>query len=463
MRKPVRLQTVSLVLAIVMGQSGMNIGSAATCARITTFADGRLPLRELHVRTTGNDSSGDGSAAKPFATIQKAISKATAGTAVRIHSGVYSGNNIAANLSGTAAAPIWIGGAPNEAKPIIHGGTVGFYLSKMKYLVLHDMSIQYTSAHGINLDDGGETANLSATRSIIFRNLNIHDTSGHCLKLAGVNDFRILNSQFVRCTGVNIDGVGCHDGLISGSTITNGQYGVAMKGGSYNVEIRGNLFRQFTLRALLLGGNTGMTFFRPPLNAAATNYEARDIRAIANIIQDSVSPAAIVGCYACPVLNNTIINPSTFVFRILQETVSNAAYRFGPSSYGLFQNNIIYFNSAAIRIFVNVGTNTAPTTFRFTNNLWYAYNNPALSVPTGLPVVEYNSIYGKNPLFMNPGTGLFPILATSPAADRGVLISSAERLSAGDYTGSCWGSPPSIGAFEAAIGTIAAPPAPSPY
>ena len=454
MSMQLNLWRVPLALVLALGSSGVNIATAAVCGKVSTFADGKVPLRELHVRNTGNDSSGDGSTANPFATIKKAVTKATAGTAIRVHSGTYSGDISIVNLAGTATAPIWIGGAPGEAAPVIHGGSAGLYLSKLKYFVLHDLAIQYTTSHGINIDDGGEVSNPNATRGIIFRNLNIHDTGGHCLKMAGINDFRILDSKFERCTVVNIDGVGAHDGVLADSTISQGSYGVQFKGGSYNVEVRNNRFSNLTTRAMNLGGSTGLTYFRPALNSTIVNFEARDIRLVGNVIENSVAPAVFAGCLNCVVANNTLINPKNFVFRILQETVSNAVYKFAPSSGGRIFNNIIYFNRPSIGMFVNVGTNTAPTTFRFNNNFWYAYNNPAQSVPTGLPVPEYNGLYGKNPNFLNTGIGSYGILSTSPAARRGMADGTVEKFATGDFDNKCWNTPPSIGGIEASNGTI---------
>ncbi len=443
----------SFAFALALGSSGVNLSTAAVCGKVPTFADGKTPLKELHVRNTGNDSSGDGSTGKPFATIQKAVTQAKPGTAIRVHSGNYSGNISVLNLAGTAAAPIWIGGAQGEAQPVIHGGVAGLYLSKLKYVVLHDLAIQYTSSHGINIDDGGEVSNPNATRGIVFRNLNIHDTGGHCLKIAGINDFRILDSKFERCTVVNIDGVGAHDGVLADSTISQGSYGVQFKGGSLNVEIRNNRITGFATRAVNMGGSTGLTYFRPLLNSAAVNYEAKDIRLIGNMIENSVAPVAIVGCVNCVVANNTIINPKNFVFRILQETVTNSVYKFAPSGGGSISNNIVYFNRPSISMSVNVGGNTAPTTFRFNNNLWYAYNNPAQSAPTGLPVVESAGIYGQNPNFLNTGNGTYSILTTSPAARKGKADGTIEKFATGDFENKCWANPPSIGGVEASYGT----------
>src|SRR5688572_19887148 len=81
-------------------------GVRGQCGAIATFADGLTPTNEIHVATNGSNSSGNGSAANPYATIAFAASQAVPGSAIRIHPGTYSGGTFLNNLHGTAQAPI---------------------------------------------------------------------------------------------------------------------------------------------------------------------------------------------------------------------------------------------------------------------------------------------------------------------------------------------------------------------
>lgn len=421
---------------------------AGACGQVATFEDGLSPSIELHVATTGSDLTGSGTPGNPFASIERAADAATPGTSIVVHSGTYAGGQFISSLAGTAGAPIWIGGASGEPRPVLSGGTNGIQFSRGAYLIVHDLEVTGASGNGINTDDGGDYGDDQAAHHMIFRDLSIHDIGGDgnqdCLKLSGVNDYLVLDSEFSSCggggSGSGIDHVGCHHGLIAGNYFhDNSANAIQTKGGSEDIEIRGNHIVNGGQRSLNMGGSTGFTFFRPPLSETSANAEARDIRAVASLIEGSVAPIAFVGCVDCLAANNTIVNPENWLLRILQETTSTPSYEFEPSSYNAIANNIFYFDRSAISTYVNIGPNTAAGTFTFSNNLWYAHDNPAGSEPI-LPAVETNGIYEQDPGFVDG----YRIGQTSPAFRAGTQVSGV----ASDILWQCYGLPPSIGAYE---------------
>lgn len=430
------------------GASGGTGGSAGgACSGVTTFADGAVPTTEVHVSPTGNDQ-GAGTSASPFATLGKAASVAGPGTAIRLQPGTYGGGAFLSNLSGTATAPIWIGGVTGSAKPVIDGGGQAMQLSRVRYLIVHDLEVRNSTQNGINIDDGADYANEDATRYVVFRNLTISDIGSggnqDCLKMSGVNDFWVLDSTFTNCSsgGSGIDMVGCHRGLIAGNTFTDmGSNAVQGKGGTDDVEIRHNRIKNGGQRAINLGGSTGFQFFRPPLSTSAPNFEARNIRVVANLIEGSMAPIAFVGCVSCVAAQNTIVNPTNWIIRILQETNSGSGYTFEPAKDGVFENNLVYFARGGLSTYVNVGANTDAPSFTFRTNLWYAHDNAAQSQPTNLPAAESGGIYGQDPGVAAPD---FVTSAGSPAVGQGTHPAHAP----GDLLGKCWKNPPSIGAYE---------------
>ncbi|MBL8743252.1 MAG: right-handed parallel beta-helix repeat-containing protein, partial [Myxococcales bacterium] len=259
------------------GGDGPGGSAPLPCGAPETFETGLTPSAELHVAMNGSDGN-DGSAGSPFATIAHAAEQATPGTAIVIHAGSYQADTYLSDFGGSEGAPIWIGGAEGEARPTITGGSNGFHLSRVRYLVLHDLDISGGDSNGINCDDGGDYANDQATHHVVFRGVSIHDigTGGNndCLKLSGVNDFWVVDSEFARCgggmAGSGIDMVGCHDGVVAHSSFVEmSGNGVQTKGGSADVTISANVFTDAGERAVNIGGSTGFEFFRPPLSTSS--------------------------------------------------------------------------------------------------------------------------------------------------------------------------------------------------
>jgi hypothetical protein len=422
------------------------------CGPPQTFEHGKTPSAQLHVTTDGSNTPDCGALASPCATLAYAANLATPGTAVVIHAGTYAGGGFISGLSGTEAAPIWIGGAPGEARPLIDGGGQAFQLSEARYVIVHDLEVANSTQNGINADDGGNYDDPDAARFLVFRNLYIHDVGAggnqDCLKISGLDDYWVLDSEFTRCGagGSAVDHVGCHAGVIYGNHFHElGSNAIQCKGGAEDIEIRANLFEDAGQRGINMGGSTGFEFFRPSLSSDSPNAEARDIRVIANVFRGGVTPFAFVGCVDCVAANNVIDSPSNWVFRILQETVSNNEYEFLPASHGRFINNIVHFDGQ-VGTAVNVGVNTDPDSFILANNLWYRYDNPAQSSPPGgLPVPESDGIIGEDPLFVDVGAGDFRLGPRSPAIGTGLTQIGL----GGDLDGVCFADPPSIGAYEA--------------
>jgi len=446
--------TLISVLVLALGANGAAARPEALPAApiVPTFETGKQPAYEIHVAEGGDDGTGDGSAAHPYASIERAAQDAAPGAAIRLHAGTYAGGTYLQDLAGTQAEPIWIGGAPGETRPVIQGGGEGIHLVRAHYVILHDLEVRNTAYNGINTDDGGDYANPDATRYVLFRDLSIHHVGGDgnqdCLKLSGVNNYFVLTSEFAFCggdgSGSGIDHVGCHHGLIVGNFFHDlSANAVQNKGGSQDIEIRANRMLNAGYRAVNIGGSTGYEYFRPPLSTSQPNFEARDIRVIANVIEGGETPFAFVGAVDSLAANNTIIDPENWLLRILQETVSDGTYEFLLSGDNTVVNNLLYFDRGALSTYVNIGPNTAPETFTFSNNLWYAHDNPAQSQPS-LPVAETGGVVGQDPLLQDPAGGDYHLQSGSPALGGGAPVVGVVD----DYDGLAYSAPPSIGAFE---------------
>jgi hypothetical protein len=423
-------------------------GGTAACTVPATFADGKSPTAVVHVAPGGDDDTGDGSEATPYATLERAAQDAAPGTAIRLHAGTYAGDQYLSDLRGTAEAPIWIGGAPGETRPVLSGGGEGLHLTRVSYLVVHDLAVTGAASNGINCDDGGAYDDPTATHHVVFDRVVVSDIGSggnqDCIKLSGVYDYWVINSEMSACggggSGSGLDHVGCHRGVVAHNYFHDlSANAVQSKGGSADILIHGNRMVQAGHRALNMGGSTGFEYFRPPLSMTEPNAEARRIVATANVIIGGDTPAAFVGCVDCVFAHNTVIDPDTWLLRILQETTSTALYTFEPATNGLVASNVFYFDNSALSTYVNIGAMTDPDTFVFDHNLFYAHDDPGASQPT-LPGTETDSVVGMDPML----DGDHRIGATSPAAGAGTPVSGVP----GDHDGACYGDPPSIGAFE---------------
>lgn len=424
-------------------------GEALGCGGVDAFDRQLSPTSELHVAADGSDG-GDGSAANPFGTLERAAQAAGPGVAITVHAGAYAGGEYIEDLRGEPSAPIWIRGAEGEDRPVFTGGSDGLHFVRPAWLVLEGLEVTGASDNGINVDDGGDYDDDQAARGLVIRNVSVHDVGGSgnqdCIKLSGVYDFALDELEVARCGGSDqgsgVDMVGCHDGVIARSAFTTmSGNAVQAKGGTEYVDIRWNRIEDGGERAVNLGGSTGFEYFRPPLSTTAPNAEAREIHVVSNLILGSWSPLAFVGCVGCSAVGNTLIDPGHWVVRILQETVSSGEYTFEPSSGGTFANNLVYYDLSLISTFVNVGPDTSPESFTFSHDMWYAHDDPSRSAPTGLPVTEDASITGVDPGFLDADGAIGP---ASPAvgAGMGSSLLSADRL------GACYADPPSIGAVE---------------
>lgn len=468
-----RMWLIVLAAACVGSRSrndaGIDPGDAAVdgsvyvaCDAPPTFADGKTPSRVLHVEP-GAAGGGDGSPGAPFATIEAAAAAATPGTFIQLAPGMHATDQYVASLRGTADAPIWIGGSGSGPKPVIEGGSQALHLTRPAYVVVQHLEVRGSTANGLNIDDGSDYANDTAAHHVAVIGVDIHDIGGtgnqDCLKVSGVRDLFVYDSQFARCggamSGSGIDHVGCHRSVIARNTFLE-MSGNAMqaKGGSTDIDFRQNRVHDGGARVVNLGGSTGLEYFRPPLSTTAPNAEARRIRVFNNLITGTTdAPFAFVGCVDCLVAHNAVIGTPRWLIRILQETVTQGSYTFEPARDGRVINNTFAWQDAALSTHVNVGANTEPATFTFSHNLWYAEDDPEASTPM-LPVSEDGSVIGVDTGYRNFRNAIEyqmkHICSGEPEDRAGTPLPEVD----GDLVGSCRDERHTIGPLLAASCTI---------
>jgi hypothetical protein len=323
---------------------------------------------------------------------RKAITQLTPGTSLLLEPGVYEGGVSLHDVAGTEQAPVIIQGVEPNNPPVFRKGGTALHLSDCRYVTLRDIRVEGFPGNGINVDDGGSFE--TPAHHIILENLTILETgpkgNHDALKMSGVDHFVVRKCRFEGWGGSGIDLVGCHHGVIEDCTFTGRQgfsqdNAVQLKGGSEDVLVQCCLFTRAGQRSINLGGSTGLRFFRPKVN----DYEARNITVAGNRFERCMAPIAWVTADGGHVHHNTIILPDRWILRILQET---ADPQFKPSHGGVFEHNLVIYNSRA-QFFVNIGPRTAPETFVFRHNVWC--DTEGSRVPS-LPVAEKEGVYLSN-------------------------------------------------------------------
>jgi hypothetical protein len=410
-------------------------------SNLRAFDSTAVYTSQRYVSVNGNDQNA-GTRENPFRSIQRAAQGIVPGTEIVLLAGTYPALGSLGNLTGTQLAPIKIRG---EGQVIVNAtsGPTGLSMSDPRYVVVENLTIQNSPIHGMNIDDGGSYAtpgDYFVLRNIRFLNIG-SGGNNDCLKMSGINNFFVEDSTFDNCRiGEAIDMVGCHDGVVTGNTFQNiPQHAVQAKGGSQNVLFHGNIFRDIAGHAINLGGSTDPNLMRP----ITAPSEGIRIRAVANIIERALAPAAFIACSSCEFNNNTIINPNRWAIRILQGGSDGQLF---PSRDGFVYNNIFVFRSAAISAFVNIGPGTLPATFSFANNLWYSTDNANFSgANLGEVGTELTPVVQQDPRFINMTTGDYRLGAGSPAIQRGRALPTAAPA---DFLYRSYLTPPSLGAFE---------------
>ncbi len=352
--------------------------------------------------------------------LRSALTKARPGQRIVLKPGTYAGGINVAEMRGSAASPIVIGGADdNAALPVIKGGTEGIHLVNPRHAELRNLIVTGAKFNGINIDDGGSREGTA--QNIVLRNLRVGelDPSGNhdAIKLSGVRDFEIVDCVLERwgaVSGSGVDMVGCQRGKIERcvfrhqpDTASAANTGVQAKGGTHAVVIRRCRFEHAGGRAVNIGGSTGLKFFRPPLDQwTGDRWEARAITVEGNTFVGSASPVAFVGVDGAVVRFNTIYMPGKWALRILQENTSPG---FVYCRNGAFTDNIVVFRSDRWgEGGCNIGRGTLSETFRFARNLWFCVDAPGKSRPR-LPSVEADGIYGVDPMLSAPEKGDFSL------------------------------------------------------
>lgn len=445
-----------------------------------------------YVTKAGNDSTGDGSVGNPWLTIQKGVNSSVAGDTIKIGAGVY-GEQVSANVSGTASNYIVIEAVDPVNKPNIDGGgarTYGIVVTG-SYIKFKNLSVDnVTGDEGIDID-------VQQRNGIIFDGIEVNGPSGSSQNSSGIrlygssSNCTIVNSTFTHAAHLGDEAaifVKASDGQLRSQPTS-----ITDRGGHV---IKGNTFTGYwhdTISAYgnqsLYGGMPRNTFI---YNNNFVSTGATDSDDVIEMDGENTNSAvfnnnidASNGYKANLSIAGSYIGPNFIIGNVMDGVVHDGypvklAAGANQTGYVFFYHNTCYDPGDDGGGLVDAGGGG-------TNSNWYSYNNIYDSVSTyavalmramdsstgafnydimiregagselkwagttytwaafraAYPALEVN---GQNvdPLFTIPGSN-FTLQASSPAVDNGTAIVGINDA------GSLWaysGTAPDIGARE---------------
>ena len=268
------------------------------------FAD-TTPARIVHV-AAGAAAGGDGSAGRPYATIQAAVSAATPGTAIHVHAGTYVENvKIPHQASGTESAPIWLVSAdgPQAAKiigasaekPVIQALGVDNYVIKNFAISGGYDGVQFSQS-------GTNYTNLVS--NVVIQGNVITGAAHDGVKVGQATNVQILDNRITDVVSEEgIDVVGSQNVVIAHNEVArvgSSTAAIFAKGGSSNVDIYGNYVHDVKGDGISAGGSTSASSMRP-----GTNYEARDVDIYNNkVVNVGKQPVSVRGAIDVDIYGN---------------------------------------------------------------------------------------------------------------------------------------------------------------
>ncbi|MFN0078013.1 MAG: right-handed parallel beta-helix repeat-containing protein [Prosthecobacter sp.] len=313
------------------------------------------------------------------------------GTTLKLAPGDYPGGHSVGGVE-----KLTIEALDPKNRPHFKGGGNAWHFSCCNNLTLRNLRVSGQTGNGLNLDDGGELT--KPVTGITIEHVEVSDIgpkgNHDGIKCSGLDGLTIRDCTLTGWGGQGIDFVGCHQSLITGCRFI-GKEGftasaaIQLKGGTSDVIVEKCHFTHAGERPLNLGGSTGLPYFRPQ----GVKYEATRLIVRDNVIEGSLCAAAFVGVDGAEFTGNTILFPTKWIFRILQETREPG---FIPCRNVRIKDNRIVFRRVQVQIDINIGSDTAPETFRFEKNHWFAEDKPQASKPR-LPTEEQDGVYGADP------------------------------------------------------------------
>lgn len=283
---------------------------SAAAASVVPY-ENASPTATKWVSPSGS-STGTGTAASPYGTIQAAVNASTPGTAIMVKAGTYT-ENVKLTKSGTTSAPIWLSSADGEGAATIKAaasGTSTIYGHGIDNVVVQGFKVT-GSPEGFNITQAGTNLTNMATNIVIEDNI-VYGHSNDGIKTSQTQNTAIVgNTVYNISTQEGIDNVYMRNGVIADNTVydVRGLSGIVAKAGSENVRITGNDVSGVRDGILVGGFSSGQGSTFPN----GINYEAKGFTVSGNSAYGTQKALAVFGGQDSVITDNVLRTGGTWV------------------------------------------------------------------------------------------------------------------------------------------------------
>ncbi|MBZ0136835.1 MAG: right-handed parallel beta-helix repeat-containing protein [Planctomycetes bacterium] len=334
-----------------------------------------LQAADIHVATSGNDTTGNGSIATPYATLSRAHQAASAGDKIIFRAGTYAGDFYVTknNLTFESYPGEW---ARISVANNVSGVDNALYIGTAANCTVRRLELEGGYYYAIKIDTG----------PCLVEDCVIHGSGRDCVKIPGVDNVTIRRCE-IYDSGLrdpsNAEGIDNVNGdfmLVQDCYIhdiaTNGVY---PKGGSIGSIIERCLIRNCGQKGISMAQSSGLQFYDTTANPEY--YSCRDCIARNNIIENCEgSGIDLESALRAKVYNNTMIN----VAKSQQGGIRIASANKGGAAGTVkckdceIRNNIIVLGSASPRPMLFMGNASHEGTLTMSNNRYYKTGGTAV-------------------------------------------------------------------------------------
>lgn len=368
------------------------------------------------------------------------------GDTVFVHKGNYDKYQYYSGLKGTQIKNIYF--RPFSDEEIEIGG--GWQFTSSEYLRFEKLNFRGNSNYNgtlLHFDHGGDCNKLS--NNIVLDSCSFSDVStGNTIKFGGVANFWVSNCSFINNTsgaaGIAINE--SRNGSIYRCYFENIKTkAIQFKLGAMDMFVQANYFLNAGMEdaALKIGESGGKDFYCPDAN----QFHAKNIKVYSNIFIGGRTPFSIGLAENTEVINNTIIKPNNFVFRILSDEDE-----YFSRNHSII-NNIFYLDKTFYINATSSAKNIEYWTIKVQDNLFYSVSQPNWKGPDPsggeYDAEEINGVYFENnlnadPKFIDLENNNFKLKDNSPALWRGFMVNNPRS----DFRGRPFKENRALGAIE---------------